>query len=29
VKIKNAEEKLAGRIKKIYANIGSQRGSKV
>ena len=29
MKIKNAEEKLAGRIKKIYANIGSQRGSKV
>ena len=27
VKIKNADEKLAGNIKKTYANIGSQRGN--
>ena len=29
LKIRKADEKLAGRIKNIYANIGSQRGSKV
>jgi hypothetical protein len=29
VKIKNAEEKLTGNIKKTYAKIGSQRGNKV
>jgi hypothetical protein len=27
VKIKNADEKLAGNIKKTYAKIGSQRGN--